>query len=34
MSNVRVHDPAELRRVFGTFPTGVTAVAAEVSRWA
>src|ERR1035438_10603045 len=28
MSNVRVHDPAELRRVFGTFPTGVTAVAA------
>lgn len=28
MSNVRVHDQAELRRVFGTFPTGVTAVAA------
>ncbi len=28
LSNVRVHDPAELRRVFGTFPTGVTAVAA------
>jgi flavin reductase (DIM6/NTAB) family NADH-FMN oxidoreductase RutF len=28
MSNVRVHDPEELRRVFGTFPTGVTAVAA------
>src|ERR1035438_8862664 len=28
MSNVRVHDPAELRRVFGTFPTGVTSVAA------
>ncbi|HEX2823409.1 MAG TPA: flavin reductase family protein [Streptosporangiaceae bacterium] len=28
MSNVQVHDPAELRRVFGTFPTGVTAVAA------
>ena len=25
---VRVHDPAELRRVFGTFPTGVTAIAA------
>ena len=23
-----MHDPAELRRVFGTFPTGVTAVAA------
>jgi len=28
MSNVRVHDPEELRRVFGTFPTGVTSVAA------
>jgi flavin reductase (DIM6/NTAB) family NADH-FMN oxidoreductase RutF len=28
LSNVKVHDPAELRRVFGTFPTGVTAVAA------
>jgi flavin reductase (DIM6/NTAB) family NADH-FMN oxidoreductase RutF len=28
MSSVQVHDPAELRRVFGAFPTGVTAIAA------
>ena len=26
--HLRVHDPDELRRVFGAFPTGVTAVAA------
>jgi flavin reductase (DIM6/NTAB) family NADH-FMN oxidoreductase RutF len=26
--HLRIHDPAELRRVFGAFPTGVTAVAA------
>jgi flavin reductase (DIM6/NTAB) family NADH-FMN oxidoreductase RutF len=31
MSAVTVHDPAELRRVFGTFPSGVTAIAALVN---
>ncbi|HRI94048.1 MAG TPA: flavin reductase family protein [Nocardioides sp.] len=31
MSNTQVLDPAELRRVYGAFPSGVTAVAALVS---
>jgi flavin reductase (DIM6/NTAB) family NADH-FMN oxidoreductase RutF len=30
MTSVAVHDPVGLRRVFGAFPTGVTAVAALV----
>jgi flavin reductase (DIM6/NTAB) family NADH-FMN oxidoreductase RutF len=30
MTLVDLHDPAQLRRVFGAFPTGVTAVAAEI----
>jgi flavin reductase (DIM6/NTAB) family NADH-FMN oxidoreductase RutF len=29
VTRARVHDPAHLREVFGAFPTGVTAVAAE-----
>jgi flavin reductase (DIM6/NTAB) family NADH-FMN oxidoreductase RutF len=28
---VDLHDPAQLRQVFGAFPTGVTAIAAEVA---
>jgi flavin reductase (DIM6/NTAB) family NADH-FMN oxidoreductase RutF len=30
MTLVDLHDPAQLRRVFGAFPTGVTAIAAEL----